>query len=200
MNEFVFSAEFELARLEDLKGRVSDKRLRHIMGVADTAERLAQIYDADTKTARLAGLLHDWDKGYNNEEISSRARNFGLEPELGTWLIENMPQVLHGPTAACALSAQFPEIPPEVIRAIKYHTTANEQMSALDKILYVADAIEPSRKFERAERFRQKIGVLSLDDLYYSVYKFWTLALIEHDVVLHPDTIRIYNSLAQSRA
>ena len=194
------SQEFMDARKADLAERVSAKRLHHIEGVSETAAELAEIYGEDVAKARLAGLLHDWDKGFDNEGIRARAFELGIEDEVGSWTIEFMPQVLHGPTAAEALSRQWPEIPVDVIEAIRFHTTASKTMTDLDKIIYISDAIEPSRTFDDAPYLRSLIGQVSLDELYFQVYKFWTRALIEHDVVLHPATIDIWNHLAKERS
>lgn len=194
------SNEFISARLDDVSRRVKPKRFRHIEDVADTAETLAKTYGVDERKARLAGVLHDWDKGLRNGEIRSRIRELGLDRDVDPWIVENMPEVLHGPTAAMALSSEYPQIPSDVIQAIRRHTTAAMDMSDLDKILYVADAIEPSRKFEEVQELRNLIGKVSLDELFYRVYKFWTASLIQKDVVLHPDTIFIWNELAKEKS
>ncbi len=194
------SEEFLQARLADVAGRVKPKRFKHIQGVADTAALLARTYGLDERKARLAGVLHDWDKGMRDGEIRRRAEELGIVDEVGAWVVEYMPEVLHGPTAAAALARAYPEIPADVLAAVRCHTTAARSMSDLDKVLYIADAIEPSRTFDRAEQLRSLIGAVSLDELYYRIYQFWTLALIEHDVVLHPDTIAIWNALAEEKS
>lgn len=192
--------KFYKARKAEVEKRVKPKRFKHIMGVADTAEMLARTYGVDVDKARLAGLLHDWDKGMRDGEIRQRALDLGIVDEVTPWVVEAMPEVLHGPTAAAALGREFPEIPEDVLQAIRCHTTGALEMSDLDKVLYVADAIEPNRQFDAAESLRALVGEVGLDELFYQVYKFWTLALIEHDVVLHPDTIGIWNSIAKGKS
>lgn len=199
MDTSALTDEFYQARREDLKGRVDERRLLHIDGVASTAQKLAEVYGVDVAEARLAGLLHDWDKNMDDDRIRARARELDMEDELGTWVIDNMPLVLHGPTAAKALHAQFPEIPGTVIDAIRKHTTASTDMTDLDKVIYIADAIEPSRRFDIVDELRALIGEVPLDELYYDVYKFWTIALVQHDKVLHPDTMKIWNAIACER-
>lgn len=194
------SDRFFQDRMKEVEKRVKPKRFKHILGVSQTAEALARAYGVDPAEARLAGLLHDWDKGMRNKEIKQRARDLGVDVEVGDWIVENMPEVLHGPTAARALAQEFPEIPASVLHAIRIHTTAAPMMSDLDKILYVADAIEPSRQFVEVDELRSLIGDISLDELFYRVYKFWTMSLIRNDVVLHPDTIRIWNAIAEERS
>lgn len=196
----VFGKKFYGKREEELRKRVKPKRFEHVMGVASTAEKLARTYGVDPQKARLAGLLHDWDKGYRDGEIRQRARELGVDAEVGEWVVDAMPEVLHGPTAAAALGREFPEIPADVLQAIRVHTTGAVEMGGLDKVLYVADAIEPNRAFEEVDALRGLVGQVSLDELFYQVYKHWTLLLVERDVVLHPDTIDIWNSIAKGKS
>lgn len=194
-----FSDEFYDFMHESLKDRVSKKRLKHIEGVADASEEIALAYGKDPSKARLAGLLHDWDKGMNNEEIIAHVHELGIEDEVGEWVIANMPEVIHGISASFALGSQFPQIPDDVLHAIKVHTTACLDMSDLDKILYIADAIEPNRNFESLSTLRGMIGEVELDDLFFEVYKFWTDLLITRGRALHPDTIDIWNNYCLAR-
>lgn len=180
--------------------RVSKKRFKHIEGVSDTASALAKTYGCDEAKARLAGILHDWDKGLDNDEIRQKVRELGLEGKIGSWVVANMPQVVHGPTAAAELARDHPEIPADVIAAIDKHTTAACEMSDLDKILYIADALEPTRTFAEVRRLRDMIGTASLDELYSEVYRFWVRALIDKGCLLHPDTLAIWNDLAYPTA
>lgn len=189
------SDEFYSERAKELKDRVSEKRLAHIDGVAKCAVMLAQVYGIDERKARLAGLLHDWDKGYRNNAMRERVCDLGLDGSLDPWVVANLPEVLHGPTAAAALSRSFPEIPPDVIHAIEVHTVACKDMSDLDKIIYVADAIEPNRNYDGVDAIRAEVGKVQLDDLYRDVYKHWLSVLLEKEVVMHPDTIDIWNEM-----
>ncbi len=197
--EDVYSREFADALRAELATRVSPKRFAHIEGVSQTAARLARIYGADERKAALAGLLHDWDKGYDDDGIRERVRELGLSDVIDPYVVEHMPQVLHGPTAAVALKQRFAQLPPDVVRAVYNHTTASVDAGDLEKIVYIADAIEPTRRFKDADSLRDEIGKASLDELFFRVYKFWTLALLERDKVLHPDTMTIWNTLADAR-
>ena len=188
------SKEFYKARKAELKTRVSSKRFKHIMGVADTCEQLAEQYGVDPKKARLAGLLHDWDKGMNDEEARQRAIDLGMEDEIDPYILEVMPNVLHGITAAKALGREYPAIPRDVLQAIDRHTTAADDMTPLDMVLYIADAIEPGRMFGRIDELRSLVGEVSLEELYFHTYEYWVFLLLERRKPLHPDTIRIWNA------
>lgn len=192
--------EFLAAREAELAERVSPRRLEHIRGVAATARRLARAYGVDERKAYAAGLLHDWDKGYDDAGIRQRARDLGLEGRLGPWIVENMPQVLHAHTAAEALGRQFPEIPADVLQAIDRHTVADVAMEPLDMVLYVADALEPGRRFGRIDELRAAEGEVDLEELFFLTYEYWVYLLLERRRMMHPDTIRIWNTYVARRA
>ena len=71
------SEEFFAARERDLAERLKPRRFDHVLSVSDTAAALAEAYGADVRKARLAGLLHDWDKEHSDDEIRQRARDLG---------------------------------------------------------------------------------------------------------------------------
>ncbi|MBQ3106747.1 MAG: bis(5'-nucleosyl)-tetraphosphatase (symmetrical) YqeK [Eggerthellaceae bacterium] len=194
------SQEFFSARKSELVERVSSKRFEHVMGVVEACGKLAETYGVDVRKARLAGLLHDWDKGYDDAGIRARAEELGCAGELGVWLVENMPQVLHAHTAARALARDFPCIPADVIRAIDRHTTAAVDMTPLEMVLYVADAIEEGRRFGRIDQLRAAVGTVCLEELFFLTYEYWVLLLFERRKQLHPDTIAIWNALVARRA
>lgn len=178
-----------------VKSRVSNKRYVHIKYVSKVCKYMAEVYDVDPQKARLAGILHDWDKGLNNTEIQAKTKELNMIDEVDRFVFDNMPQLLHGPTAARELGERYPEIPDDVLHAIYVHTTACKNMSDLDKILYVADAIEPNRTYDELGELQGLVGKVSLHEMYKTVYVYWTLKLVEHRVVLHPNTIDIYNGL-----
>ena len=191
----VLSDEFFEHALVKVRKRVDDERFEHILSVSATAEMLANVYNEDAAKARLAGALHDWDKGLDNKKIAKKAYKLGLDKKIDAFVIENMPQLLHGPTAAASLAKKWPEIPEDVLHAIGVHTTACTNMSELDMIVYVADAIEPTRVYPELDELTSMIGKASLEELYYTVYRYWTVKLILKCRVLHPDTLKIYNDL-----
>ena len=193
------SKAFFKVRKAELADRVSAKRFEHSLGVSQAAEELARTYGVDAKKARIAGLLHDWDKGLDNEGARARVVELGMVDELDPWVVQCMPNVLHGKTAARALKRKFPQIPADVLQAIDRHTTAAEDMSPLDMVLYIADAVEPNRQFGRIDELRSAVGRVSLEELYFQTYEYWTFLLLERKKPLHPDTMRIWNSIALRR-
>ena len=130
---------------------MKQKRVPHVMGVEEEAVRLAQRWGADEKMARRAGILHDCTKYLELEEQLELCRQYGVELDP---LEQQAVKLLHSKTGACIARAVFGE-PDEVYEAIYWHTTAKADMSLLEKIIYMADYIEPNRDFEGVERLRR---------------------------------------------
>lgn len=187
----VLSPEFFAARRAELETRVKPRRFEHSLGVSETAADMARVYGADEELARLAGLLHDWDKGFDDEGIRARAAELGLTDLLASYY--DMPHLLHGPTAAAALARDFPQLPPELLEAIRLHTTGAEDMTDLDMIVYTADAIEPSRDYPGIDKLRKLVGVVDLRELYFSTFQHVLENLVQRRKRIHPDTVTVWN-------
>ena len=136
---------------------MKQKRVPHVMGVEEEAVKLARYWGADETLARRAGILHDCTKYWTLEENKALCAKYGVELDE----LENKAvKLLHSKTGACMAKYVFGE-PEEVYQAIFWHTTAKADMTLLDKILYMADYIEPNRDFDGVERLR----ALSYQDL-----------------------------------
>ncbi len=188
----VFGPEFELRIVSELERRVSPRRLRHIRGVADMAERLARTYGVDPRRARLAGLLHDWDKGLDDDVVRRRVFDLGLD--IDGRMVFDMPALLHGPTAAEALRRAYPGVPGDVLQAVERHTAGACGMSDLDMVVYVADAIEENRSFAGVQDLRDLIGGVSLEKLFFRTYRHILADLIARRKRIHPRTVEVWNS------
>ena len=130
---------------------VLEKRVKHIRGTEEEAVRLAQRWGADETMARRAGILHDCTKYLSGEEHIAVCQQYGVPLDD---LERTAPKLLHSKTGACMARYLFGE-PDEVYEAIFWHTTAKADMTTLEKILYVADYMEPNRDFEGVERLRE---------------------------------------------
>ena len=133
------------------------KRIPHVSGVEEEAARLARRWGADENLARRAGALHDCTKYFTLEEHLALCQQYGVELDS---LERQAVKLLHAKTGACIARAVFGE-PDAVYWAIFWHTTAKADMTTLEKILYVADYMEPNRDFEGVERLR----ALAYEDL-----------------------------------
>lgn len=198
MSDDVLSDAFFEARERDVRRRLEPKRFEHVKGVSRTAASLAEIYGADVRKARLAGLLHDWDKDYGDDEIRSRARALGVDVD--PYVLDTMPRLLHGPTAAAELARAYPDLPGDVVQAIARHTAAAVGMTDLDMIVYIADAIEPGRDFDGLAELRAAIGTVPLEELFVMTFNHILLTLVERRRRLHPATVEVWNHyVARSR-
>ena len=188
------SDEFYAARERDLRKRLKPKRFRHVQGVAQAALDMARAYGVDARKAHLAGLLHDWDKCYHDDEIRRRALDLGLEVD--PLVLDDIPQVLHGHTAAVALGREFPELPADVLQAIDRHTTGACDMTDLDMIVYVADAIEPSRTYGEVDKLRGLVGKVPLEELFLKTYQHCFAMLVDRGKCMDPQTVIVWNHYA----
>ena len=174
------------------------KRLAHSLSVGLTAERLAAIYGVEPYLARVAGILHDWEKVLPARESIARASGLGIELGVELALVEPL---LHGMIAARELPERFPELPDDVWQAIDRHTLGNAHMSPLDMVVFVADGIEPLRKpADAIKRQRKLVGKANLFDLYWECFSDGVSYVIETRRYLYPGTLSIYNDIVLERA
>lgn len=137
--------------LVKLKTMLNRDRFQHSIGVQQTAIKLAEVYKADKNKASIAGLIHDCAKGKSGEELLRLAYRYGIRMKD---LYKRQPDLLHGPVGSILAQKEFGIEDVEIIHAIKYHTTGCENMSLMDKIIYIADYIEPGRDFPGVEELR----------------------------------------------
>ena len=158
----VYKWESDLS-LPDIDKLVALSRLFQVpvgwlLGVEEEAVKLAKFWGADPELARHAAILHDCTKYLGLEDQLHLCEKYGIELDS---LERQAVKLLHSKTGACIAKYVFGE-PEEVYQAIFWHTTGKADMSLLDKILYMADYIEPNRDFEGVERLR-KLAYTDLD-------------------------------------
>lgn len=181
----------------ELKKILSKKRYVHSLGVAGEAEKLARKYKADTDKAYLAGLVHDCAKEYPPEEMEKILKSkYGVSVDAMSRL---MPKILHGPLGACDAQSKFGIYDPEILDAVKYHTTGKGNMSMLAKIIYIADYIEPNRDFDGVEELR-RMAYEDIDAAIVHGIDETVKDLIKRGLVIHPDTVHARNDLIIKRS
>ncbi len=126
------------------------KRIPHVLGTEQEAIRLAERYGADVEKARIAALLHDCTKKLDMESQLALCDHYGIQ-------LDELEQVslklLHSKTGA-ALARDVFGVDEEIYKAIWWHTTGHADMTLLEKIIYLADYIEPSRDFPGVDKLR----------------------------------------------
>ena len=127
------------------------KRIPHVLGTEEEAVRLAERYGADTEKARAAALLHDCTKKLNMEEQKALCRQYGIVLDE---LEKKALKLLHAKTGA-AIARDVFGVDDEIYNAILWHTTGRAGMTLLEKIIYLADYIEPTRDFPGVEELRK---------------------------------------------
>lgn len=167
----------------------TNKRYLHSLRVAKTAYELAKRYGVSEDDAFIAGLLHDWEKNKSVAEVVTAARIEGLSSTQPA-------PVLHGPLAAITLQKAFPELNDAILSAIAKHTTGARYMSNLDKVVFVADAIEFGRaNNERLNYLRELAKTASLDDLFLETFIISLEYVLEKHQQLSLESIALYNEL-----
>ncbi len=144
---------------KELKKEMDESRYEHTMGVMYTCAALAMRYEYDLERAMLAGLLHDCAKCMPNAKKLKMAEKNDLEI---SDLERRSPFLLHAKLGALLAHKKYDIDDEEVLSAIRWHTTGKPDMSLLDKIVYVADYIEPKR--EKAPNLPQ-IRRMAFEDL-----------------------------------
>lgn len=190
----------ELQHIEDMLATrmrdVKPKRYEHSLGVAETARRLALAYGVDPFAAAAAGLLHDWDKVLDDGELLARAAQYRIPVSGSPTAAVGL---LHGPVAAVELPRIFPELPSDVWQAVARHTIGAADMTPLDMVVFIADAIEPHRHGAYADELRSKVGSIGLEELFFRCFAQGLVYVISGGRYLYPTAVDIYNSYARRR-
>ena len=139
---------------EIVKSKMSLKRFTHTLGVVEMAEKLADIYKADVEKCKIAALLHDICKEMNMEYIKNICKNNFMN-ELSEEDLENN-EILHGFAGAYYVKNELGIDDKEILSAIKYHTVGEKNMTLVEKIVYIADAIEYGRNYPSVVKIREE--------------------------------------------
>lgn len=140
-----------------LSKQLEPKRYEHTIGVAHMAAALAMRYEVDMEKAYLAGLLHDCAKCIGTEEKIALCKKYKVE--LTKFEMDN-PFLIHAKLGSCLAEKKYGVEEPDILSAIRYHTTGKPDMNMMEKIIFAADYIEPGRKpIPGLEEIRKKIFI-----------------------------------------
>jgi len=172
-----------------LKENIDQKRLTHSLATAEEAVKLAKFYGADIEKAHVAGLLHDVAKGKCQYGLKKYADQYGID--IDDIELKNV-ELIHGKLGAAMVKEHLDINDEDILSAIRWHTTGRAEMSLLEKIIYLADLIEPGRKFEGIETIRQ-VAYRDIDKAMLLALKQVMCFVRSKGFALHPNSVEAYN-------
>ncbi|WP_078379626.1 bis(5'-nucleosyl)-tetraphosphatase (symmetrical) YqeK [Sutcliffiella halmapala] len=170
--------------------QLTERRYLHTVGVMETSIQLAQLYKVDEEKAVLAAIFHDYAKFRDKEEM----RRIILDQSMPQDLLAHHDELWHAPVGAYLVETEVGLTDKDVLEAIKCHTSGKINMTPLDKVLYVADYIEPSRDFPGVEQVRETAKT-SLDIAVIQAMKNTISYLLTRNQPVYPDTFHAYNDM-----
>jgi predicted HD superfamily hydrolase involved in NAD metabolism len=180
--------------LQILSSQVSERRLRHCLGVESIALQLAERFGAPAHLVAAAALFHDLCREYPADSLLKLADKFDI-------VIDDIeqaePMLLHGVVAAALLRRQWGLTDPEVLEAISFHITGTAGMGPLARLIFVADLIEPGRSITAAQELRKLAETVTPDQLLLLTYNRTINYLIDFGYAIHPRTVAGRNDLIQ---
>jgi predicted HD superfamily hydrolase involved in NAD metabolism len=172
-----------------LKENIDEKRLAHSLGTAREAVKLAKLHGANAEKAHLAGLLHDVAKGKCRHGLEKYAKIYHIK--IDEYEKVNV-ELIHGKLGAAMVKEQLGIDDEEILSAIRWHTTGRAGMSLLEKVIYLADLIEPGRDFEGIEAIRQ-IAYQDIDKAMRMALDQVMCFVRSKGFALHPNSLEAYN-------
>lgn len=182
---------YDLERLKAAaQEQMPERRWLHTLGVREAAMELAERYNADRHKAEVAALLHDYCKYWPIE----KQRHMIIEQQLPAELLDHDSQLWHAPVGALVVEQELGVADLEILDAIRYHTSGRIRMSLLEKVICLADYIEPGRDFPGVERMRT-LAKTSLEQALLAGFDSTISFLIERGKKIFPLTIMARNGL-----
>lgn len=178
-----------------LRTRLRGDRLSHTYRVVDTARKLAVRFFADEQKAAEAALMHDFMRSAPPDELLALGRLHNVITDPAE---ETTPLLLHGPVAAAVLAEQGLLTDADVIGAIRWHTTGRGGMTLLEKVIWLADYIEPGRSFSGVERVREQ-AEHDLNSALLQALEQSLRYLLDQRWAIHPAMVQAYNGALLGR-
>ncbi|AIQ57103.1 bis(5'-nucleosyl)-tetraphosphatase (symmetrical) YqeK [Paenibacillus borealis] len=180
------------ALIEEVSDQMPDKRWKHTLGVMESSVKLAQRYGADPARAETAAILHDVAKYWPVERMREIIEQNGLSAEL----LKYDKQLWHAEVGAYVAEHDYGITDSEVLDAIRYHTSGRENMSLLEKIVCLADYIEPGRDFPGVDEIR-RLAKVSLEEGLVAGLDSTISLLLEKRRIVFPLTVLARNDLVR---
>ncbi|RDY29662.1 HD domain-containing protein [Romboutsia weinsteinii] len=181
---------------EKLSQMLPEGRIKHSIGVADCAVKLSEIYNYDKEKAYIAGIIHDCAKYLNEDEVDEYVNKYEIyldELERGNIALS------HSVIGASIARHEFLVEDKEIINAVKYHTTGREDMTLIEKIIYMADLIEEGRNFPTVDKLRELTYSGKLDEALIMSFNNTIKLIIDRGQLIHPRTVKARNYLINKK-
>lgn len=180
--------------LQLVKKRLPDNRYAHVVGVLNMATALAIRFGVPQDKAQIAAILHDAAKFSDREWMKSIIEKEKMDP----LLLEYHAELWHAPVGAYIAAYEFGVKDEDILNAIRYHTTGRAGMSDLEKVVYIADLVEPNRKFKGVEELRQ-LKEQGLDVMMEACVKHSIDFLVSKNQPVYPDSLKCYEYFVQQK-
>lgn len=177
---------------QKLQSALTIKRYKHSLGVAQEAVKLAVRYGADVDNANIAGLLHDCAKDYPDEMKFRMSKEYHVELDD---CMRSQPELIHSFLGAEVAKREYQIDEIEIINAICYHTTGRVNMSILEKIIFMADWIEPNRKEAESVIVLRRLAYENLDTAIIKALEYSLLILKTKGKEVHTLSVDALNYL-----
>ncbi|WP_017187322.1 bis(5'-nucleosyl)-tetraphosphatase (symmetrical) YqeK [Alkalibacillus haloalkaliphilus] len=180
--------------LQKSKVVLPTKRYEHVERVTETALSLAEKYHADQYNVGIAAALHDYAKHMDKSLLQ-----YWIETsiDIPKDLIDYHHELWHGPVGAKMIQHWFMIENKDILNAVRWHTTGRAKMGLVEKIIFLADYIEPGRQFDAVYEARD-LAQHDLDRACQYALKQSILFLIDKKQPIYPDTFQAYNELTKS--
>jgi predicted HD superfamily hydrolase involved in NAD metabolism len=176
--------------LQAVKKSVKAKRYQHILGVEQAALALAAANQVDLEQASVAALVHDYTKNRSDDEFKQAIKQYKLDPDLLNW--GNF--IWHGVVGAEIIKTELKITDTAILNAVRRHTVGAKTMTTLDKVIYVADFVEPGRDFPDVAMARA-IAKSDLDQAVAFETKHTLSYLLNASQTIYPGAMDLYNQL-----
>lgn len=174
-----------------VKEKITERRYIHTLGVVETAIELAKNCEADPYKAEVAAIFHDYAKFRDTREMEEIIHQV---EEISKDLLQYHTELWHAPVGAYLVKKEVGITDAEILDAIRYHTTGRVGMSSLEKVVYLADYIEPGRQFVGVDEVR-RLAKEDIDRALKKAMENTIYFLQAKKQVVYPLTIAAYQDL-----
>lgn len=180
---------------EILKTKMSKKRYVHSVNVAKAAVMLAKKYGADINEAETAGILHDITKEMPYDMQLQLMKDNGI---ILSKVQQNAQKLWHSLSGSIYIENELNISNKNILNAVRFHTTGRENMSILEKVIFVADFIGEERDYKGVEIMREK-AERSLEEAMLYGLTFSITDLVNRGLAIDPNQLALYNELVMNK-